>query len=146
MPDSDERLRPPPAQRFSGAERLIDLTTTLSSLRGEPRPASNGHRQIALLHHGAVRLVLYAFDTGGLIPAHRAPGWVTIHVLRGNIRVATPGQNYTLEAGQLLALDPEVPHDVEATSEAEMLLGVYPIPELVSDGQVEQRSEGVPGS
>ena len=141
MPESDERLRPPPAQRFSGAERAIDLNATLQALRAEPRLASNGHRQIALLHHGAVRLVLYAFDQGGLIPQHSAPGWVTIHVLRGGIRVTTPVKSYTLEAGSLLALDPEVPHDVEATSEAEMLLGVYPIPELVSDGQVDERGD-----
>jgi quercetin dioxygenase-like cupin family protein len=139
MPEFEERLRPRPAERFSGAEHLLDLNATLRGLREEPRLGSNGHRRIALLHHGPVRLVLYTFDEGGLIPEHHAPGWITIHSLRGVIRVTTPAKAYTLEAGQVLALDPEIPHDVEALTEADMLLGVYPIPALIGDGHGDDR-------
>jgi quercetin dioxygenase-like cupin family protein len=40
--------------------------------------------------------------------------------------VRTPDAQHALAAGQLLALAPNVPHDVEASDEADMLLGVYP--------------------
>ena len=60
------------------------------------------------------------------MPKHKAPGWVTIQVLRGALRVRTPDAHHALGEGQILALAPNVPHDVDASDEADMLLGVYP--------------------
>jgi quercetin dioxygenase-like cupin family protein len=106
MSATDGRLRAHPAQRFAGAERALDLPAALRALRAEPRPAAQGHRQIALLHHGPVRLVLYAFEPGGRLPEHQA--------------------QHDLGEGQVLALAPDMSHDVEAVGETDMLLGVYP--------------------
>jgi quercetin dioxygenase-like cupin family protein len=122
----ESRLRPPPAERFAGPEHRLDIGEALTALRSERHPPVNGHRQITLFHHGPVRLVLFAFDAGGRLPEHRAPGFVTIHVLRGSLLVRTPRQAYELAAGQVLALDPDIPHDVEAGEESDMLLGIYP--------------------
>jgi quercetin dioxygenase-like cupin family protein len=138
MSGAEERLRPHPAERFAGAEHLLDLPAALRALRAEARPVPNGHRQITLVHHGPVRLVLFAFDAGGRIPEHRAAGWVTIHVLRGGLRVRTPEAQHTLREGQVLALAPDVPHDVEAPDGAEMLLGIYP--KSAAGAVVQQRS------
>lgn len=126
MTDPGDRLRQRPSERFAGDEHLLDLEATLRALRAEPRDATDGHRQIALRHHGPLRLVLYAFEPGGRLPEHRAPGWVTIHVLRGELVVRTPGARHVVGAGRVLALAPDVPHDVDATEEADVLLGVYP--------------------
>lgn len=126
MTAPEERLRQHPADRLAGAERAIDLTAALRALRAEPRASGNGHRQIALAHHGPMRLVLFAFDAGGRLPEHTAPGWVTIHVLRGALKVRTPNGVHELREGQILALAPDVPHDVDAGAEADMLLGLYP--------------------
>ncbi|HEV8499923.1 MAG TPA: AraC family ligand binding domain-containing protein [Gemmatimonadaceae bacterium] len=127
MSAAEERLRPHPSDRFAGAEHLLDLTGALRSLRAETRPAgANGHRQITLLHRGPVRLVLFAFDEGGRMPQHQAQGWVTIHVMRGVLRVKTPDAEHVLNEGQLLALAPNIRHDVDAVDESDMLLGVYP--------------------
>lgn len=122
----EERLRPHPSDRFAGTEHAIDLRSALRALRGEPRPFANGHRQITLVHHGPVRIVLFAFDAGGRMPQHRAPGWVTIHVLRGTLKVRTPDEQHELREGQILALAPDVSHDIDAPVDADMLLGVYP--------------------
>jgi quercetin dioxygenase-like cupin family protein len=122
----DERLRPPPSSRFAGPEHQLDLAATLLALRSEASNAANGHRQIALMHQGPVRLVLFAFDAGGRIKEHTAPGWVTIHSLRGTVLVRTPNEVHRLTAGTLLSLAPGLKHDVEAEDEADMLLGIYP--------------------
>jgi quercetin dioxygenase-like cupin family protein len=124
----DDRLRPRPSDRFAGAEHLLDIPAALHALRTEPSPNTNGHRQIALMHHGPVRLVLFAFDAGGAMKKHAAPGWVTIHVLRGDMIVRTPATDHRLSEGMLLSLAPGVVHDVEAIQESNMLLGVYPDP------------------
>lgn len=126
MSAPEERRRPHPLDRFAGAEHALDLPEALRALRAEVRSGANGHRQIALVHHGPVRLVLFAFEAGGRIPEHRAPGWITIHVLRGSLHVRTPDARHALREGQILALAPDVPHDVDATEETDMLLGVYP--------------------
>ena len=126
MSAPDSRRRQRPADRFAGAEHALDLPAALRALRAETRTGTNGHRQIALLHHGPVRLVLFAFDAGGHMPEHRAPGWITIHVLRGSLTVRTAEARHALAAGQVLSLAPGVAHDVDATEEADMLLGVYP--------------------
>jgi quercetin dioxygenase-like cupin family protein len=126
MSAPEERRRPHPSDRFAGAEHVLDLPAALRALRAEARSGANGHQQITLLHHGPVRLVLFAFEAGGRIPEHQAPGWITMHVLRGSLQVRTPDARYALGAGQLLALAPDVSHDVAATEEADMLLGVYP--------------------
>ena len=123
---AEELRRPRPALRFDGPEHVLDVNAALLALRAEPHPGASGHRQITILHHGPVRLVLVAFEAGGRMPAHQAPGWVTIHVLRGSLYVHTAGAQHVLGAGQILGLAPGVPHDVDAISEADMLLGVYP--------------------
>lgn len=125
---AESRSRPRPSDRFAGPEHLLDMCETLRALRIEKKPGAGGHRQITLLHEGPVRLVLFAFDAGGRMPEHRAPGWVTIQVVRGALQVKTTEQQHLLTEGQMLALAPNVLHDVHASEEADMLLGVYPKP------------------
>jgi quercetin dioxygenase-like cupin family protein len=126
MTASEDRLRPRPSDRFAGAEHVLNLNASLRALRGEPAPGANGHRQIALMHQGPVRLVLFAFEGGGRMPQHAAAGWVTIHVLRGALTVKTPDALHALGEGKLLSLAPGVLHDVEALEQSDMLLGIYP--------------------
>jgi len=126
MTAPEDRLRPRPSDRFAGVEHELDLRAALSALRAEGRTSANGHQQIALMHQGPVRLILFAFEANGRIPEHAAPGWVTIHVLRGALNVRTPHALHVLSDGRLLSLAPNLRHDVEATEESDMLLGIYP--------------------
>ncbi|MES2177642.1 MAG: cupin domain-containing protein [Gemmatimonadota bacterium] len=126
MPAIEDRPRPHPSDRFAGAEHLLDIPAALRALRAEARPGANGHRQIALMHQGPVRLVLFAFDAGGSMKEHAAPGWVTIHVLAGRLSVRTEAEQHDLNSGQILSLAPGVSHQLQATDEVDMLLGVYP--------------------
>ena len=125
MTIADDRLRPPPSAREAGPELTLDFGATLRALRAEPHPATQGHRQISIAHRGPLRLVLFAFDAGGRLPEHRAPGLVTILALRGRVRVRTPGATHELDSGQAVLLDPDIPHEVEAPVESDMLLAVH---------------------
>lgn len=124
LSSSKDRLRPPPAERFAGPEHRIDLQSSLDALRREPHEVPDRHRQITVLHKAHLRLVLFAFEPGGSLPAHRAPGSVVIHTLRGRIQVKTLNESYELVAGQVLMLDPEVVHDVVASEQSDMLLTI----------------------
>lgn len=122
----EQRTRPAPSERFAGPEHHLHLDQALAFLRKEPQTTRAGHLQMTLLHRASVRLVLFAFESGGKLPQHSAPGVVTIHLLRGRMRVRTPSESYDLGAGDLLTLERDVPHDVEALEECDMLLGVHP--------------------
>ena len=136
MTAPDARRRQHPSERFAGTEHTLDVREKLRALRAETGATANGHRQITLMHQGPVRLVLFAFSAGGRMPQHSAPGWVTIQVLRGTLRVRTPQAQHVLGEGQVLALAPDVPHDVDAGEEADMLLGVYPETPVGSNASV----------
>lgn len=69
-------------------------------------------------------MVLYAFDAGGRLEAHSAPGYVMLQALRGTFYIQVDETRHALSAGNVLALDPDVTHDVEAVDEAELLLTV----------------------
>ena len=124
MSTPKDRLRPPPSERFAGPEHRIDLTTTLDTLRGEQHESTERHRQITVFHKGPLRMVLFSFEKEAGLPAHRAPGFVVIHTLRGRITVKTMNESYELGAGQLLTLDPEVVHDGTAAEPSKMLLTI----------------------
>jgi quercetin dioxygenase-like cupin family protein len=121
---SDERLRPHPSNRLAGAVVPLNLPDVARTLRAEPHPAKDGHRQTGLIHRGQLRILLFTFETGGRLPEHRAPGHVVIHCLRGELDVEAGGTRHRLGPGEVLVVDPAVPHAVEALSESDMLLTI----------------------
>jgi len=120
-----ERLRQAPTERFAGTERAFSLRTALEELRNEDHPARDGHRQIALFHRAPVTQILFSFESGGHLERHTAHGLVTIHVLEGRLAVEAEGTEHDLVAGEVLVLDPDVPHDVRASETSAMLLTVH---------------------
>ena len=124
MSSPNDRLRPPPSERFAGPEHRIDLRAALEALRGEDHGSTDRHRQITVFHKGPLRIVLFTFEAGAGLPAHRAPGFVVIHTLRGRITVKTMNETHDLAAGQLVMLDPEVVHDVTAAEASDVLLTI----------------------
>jgi quercetin dioxygenase-like cupin family protein len=124
MAPTEERLRQHPAERFAGPEHRLVLRDEIAALRQEAHPPIDGHRQMTIFHRGPARLVLFAFERGGRLSDYIVPGFVTIQVLDGALRVETERASYELQSGDLLILDPETRHNVEAVTQADMLLGV----------------------
>ena len=124
MSQPEERLRPHPSERLSGPAVLLKLPEFAHALYAEPHPSKRGHRQVSLFHRGPLRLVLFALEAGGHLPEHRAPGYVIIHCLRGQIEVEAADSLERLGTNEALVLDPDVPHTVKAITESEMLLSV----------------------
>jgi quercetin dioxygenase-like cupin family protein len=121
-----DRLREPPKERFAGESHRFSLADALAELRAEDHPARDGHRQITLFHRTPVTQVLFAFEAGGHLQKHSAAGLVTIHVLDGELSVEADKVDHALTAGDVLILDPDVPHDVRADKNGgAMLLTVH---------------------
>lgn len=124
MTQPEERLRPHPSTRLAGPVAPLDLPDLARVLRAEPHPAKDGHRQAGLVHRGPLRLLLFAFEAGGRLAEHRAPGLVVIHCLQGELTVEAQGVTHRLGSGEAVMLDPDVPHSVQASADSDMLLTV----------------------
>lgn len=123
------RLRQHPENRLAAPVQAVDLASAAARLRAEAHPSVAGHRQIAVLRHGPVTMILFLFETDGLMKEHRADGVVTIHVLDGRLQVMVGEEHREVGAGELLALAPGLTHSVRALLPSEMLLTVHRLPE-----------------
>lgn len=119
-----ERLREHPKDRLADPVQRVSLADAAARLRAEPHEAVSGHRQVALVRHGPVSMILFVFDRDGFLKEHSTDGEVTIHVLSGRLAVTTPTGEERLGAGELLSLAPGQSHAVRAMEPSEMLLTV----------------------
>jgi quercetin dioxygenase-like cupin family protein len=55
---------------------------------------------------------------------HHADARISIHSLQGKIRIHLPDQKVDLAAGELMALDHGIRHDVEALEESAFLITI----------------------
>lgn len=124
----EERLRVHPTDRLADTVQRVDLVAAAAGLRAEAHAPVSGHRQLAVVRHGPVSMILFAFDTDGFLKEHHADGEVIIQVLRGRLTVTVEAEHVTLTAGQLVALAPGQQHAVRALEESDMLLCIARLP------------------
>jgi quercetin dioxygenase-like cupin family protein len=59
-----------------------------------------------------------------VVKEHRVPGPATVQALSGRISLRLPDQTVELSAGQVLAFESDLPHDVEAIEESAFLVTI----------------------
>jgi quercetin dioxygenase-like cupin family protein len=110
------------------AEPLLrfDLQQELRELRREDSwSRETGRSSKTLAKYSDFRIVLVLMKPATHMNEHRAEARISIQGLVGRIRLHLPEQKtIELSAGQLLALDCGIPHDVEALEESAFLLTV----------------------
>ncbi|MEX2672558.1 MAG: cupin domain-containing protein [Phycisphaeraceae bacterium] len=122
MPDGSSRLREHPSVRFAEDEQVFDIEQAAADLVREPdEPRHQGHREMAIFRHGPMTVGLFCFNEGSKIPDHVLDGNTTIHVLEGRLTVHA-SQSHTLKPGSIMALKPNVKHDIEADQPTKALI------------------------
>jgi quercetin dioxygenase-like cupin family protein len=126
MPDArheDRQHRRPHPQPMAAPFLEFDLARELEQLYREPQPTS-GQNAKTLVKYDDLRIVLIALRAHARIPGHRADGRISVHTIRGHIRLRALERTFDLRAGNLLALDQGLPHDVEALEDSAFLLTI----------------------
>ena len=113
-----------PPEVLAASVLAFDLGAELRRLRGEDSYRRGERNARTLVHEPDLRVVLIALKVGGKLEEHRAPARISIHSLAGRLRVRLPEETAELAAGQLLALEADVPHEVEALEEGAFLLTI----------------------
>jgi len=117
----------PAAQRFpapaAGRDLEFNLQKEVDRLRSEPA-WSSGRNARTLVKHPDFRVVLTVVRGGIRIREHRAAGRISVETVAGHICMHLPGKTVDMPVGSLLALDRDVPHDVEAVTDSAFLLTI----------------------
>src|SRR6185312_8026532 len=123
-----------PEEEFAGAQRIpeptgspflsFDLKSELQHLRTEDHPWQAGRNAKILVKYPNLRIVLIGLRPGTHVVEHQAAGPVSIHVMAGHLLVRAAGQAFDLQKGQLLSIEAQVPHDVEALAESAALITI----------------------
>lgn len=127
QPAQEDRNREHPRERFAFREKVFDLDQLTHEIEREPLSSPHvrqGHRQITLIRDHPETVALYTFEKDGYLVEHSVDGMTTIHVLDGLIEIETDETTHQLSSGQVLILDENVPHRVEAKESSRMLLTI----------------------
>src|ERR1035441_8052040 len=101
----------------------FDLASELDRLRREESwLQATGRSSKTLVKYPDLRMVLIAMKANTRMHEHTAAGRISVHTLNGHIRLHLPERVVDLPAGNLLALDQCVSHDVEASEDSAFLL------------------------
>ena len=107
-----------PLLRFNLSEELRQLRNEDSWQR------ETGRSSKTLAKYPDFRIVLVLMKASTQMKEHHADARISIHSLQGKIRIHLPGQEVELPAGELMALDHTIPHDVEAVEESAFLITI----------------------
>ncbi len=107
-----------PIAQFNLREEIVELQKQESWQRGTGRSSKT------LVKQPDFRIVLIALKQGTVLKEHHADGRISVQTLQGRLRLRVGDQTVELAAGQLLAVDPGIPHDVEAVAESAFLLTI----------------------
>lgn len=122
------RLRQHPEDRLASPVQVVDLAAVTARLRAEPHASVAGHRQIAIVRHGPMTIILFAFEANGILKEHRAEGAMTIQVLAGRLQIVVDEEAREVGPGELMAMAPGVPHSIRALEASDMLLTIHHLP------------------
>lgn len=85
-------------------------------------PTLHGIASRVLARAGGGTLTLFAFDGGEGLSEHSTPYDALVLVLEGTLALTIGGQPVSATAGTIVRMPANVPHAVEATAPARMLL------------------------
>jgi quercetin dioxygenase-like cupin family protein len=113
-----------PIPGLAGRLLQFDLAAETEQLRKEGPWKNTSRNAKTLVKHADLRIVLIAMKRGTRMEGHKTDESISIHALRGSLRLHLPEQTVELPAGRLLALGRSLPHDVEALEDSSFLLTI----------------------
>ena len=113
-----------PVPGLTGPLLEFDLAAETDQLRQEEPWKSTSRNAKTLVKYPDLRIVLIAMKSGTRMEGHKTDESISIHVLKGKLRLHLSGQAVEVPAGCLLTLERALPHDVEALEDSSFLLTI----------------------
>ena len=103
-------------------ESPAPVLTLIDDLRAISAIPHSGLGHTTVLTHPDVRVVILTFAVGHVLKEHSAPFPLVMQALDGELLVRAAGRETRLIPGSLLRLDTALPHEVQAVTEARLML------------------------
>jgi quercetin dioxygenase-like cupin family protein len=125
IPNHGSTEPPTLPDNFEGGA-FIDLHGAVALLRSDNASKGQAGRESRLLiKYPEFRIVLITMRAGSTWEEHKTASRILIQTLLGYIRFHTPNGTFELRPGQLLILDPDIVHSVDAPEESAFLLSLF---------------------
>ncbi len=105
-----------------GGMLSFNLMEEAARLKAKPEWSTRDRVAVSLVKDDALNLLLMALKKGARLDEHRAKGPISVQVLSGRIRFGAAGHKLELSPGNVIALDREIPHELDALEESVVLL------------------------
>lgn len=107
----------------------FNLLSEIADSEGK-KPWQSGVYAKTLDKRADFRTVLISMERGARMKEHHTDGTISIHVLKGSVRLNVQGQGHDLHTAGLFTLGPSIKHDVESLEDSAFLLTIsWPTPE-----------------
>ena len=103
---------------------MFDFVAEVDRLRREAPWLERGRNAVTLVKQPDFRIVFMIMKQGARLEEHHANGTISLQALSGHLRLHLKEQIIELPAGHLVALERDLPHDVEAIEESHLLLTI----------------------
>ena len=103
---------------------MFNFSEEADKLRKEGPWLQHGSNAVTLVKYDDFRIVFMLMQAGTRLQEHHASARISVHTMSGHVRLQLEEQTVDLPAGHLLALERDVPHDVEAVEESTVLLTI----------------------
>ncbi len=113
-----------PAVRLSRPVIELDLNRHLADIRAGDAYRGADHAAETLVKEPGLRLVLIALKDGGRMQEHRAHTSITVQVVEGMVRFEVDNRTIELIPSAVLAVDADLPHNLEAIGDSAVLLTI----------------------
>ena len=107
---------------ISGRRLRFGIAREDVALRDQAASTKTGRAGKTLVKEGSLRITQLALRKGATLGSHQIAGAVSMHVLRGRLRLTTSDGEMVLESGELVAMAAGVDHDSEAMSDCLVLI------------------------
>jgi quercetin dioxygenase-like cupin family protein len=104
---------------------FADLPAFIKQVKTEDAWIKSDRNSITVFKSAGMTIVLSAFKEGGVIKDNVIDGFLTVLVLEGTIKTETLEGDGEMEANQLMAFHPGIPHSIEAKTDAVILITTY---------------------
>jgi quercetin dioxygenase-like cupin family protein len=106
-----------------GPTLTVNWQSELERLHRE-NTGESGRLAKTIVKYPNFSVVLMVMKSKAKFPEHKSAGTISVQVLKGHIQMHVMGSLVDLPAGNLVALDREVLHDVEALDESAFMLTI----------------------
>jgi quercetin dioxygenase-like cupin family protein len=104
-----------------GGMITINIAAEIARLKSTSEWASRDRHAISLIKDDALNILLMVLKQGARLHEHSAKGPIAVQVISGSIRFSA-GAERIIAAGEIVGLDRNVAHSVEALEESAIML------------------------